>query len=584
MLQRMGAITNLGSSIALLLIFQIQLIAQSVSQSSLTGTASISGTVAVSGKPAFNVLVSLQGESLGKGLRYGPMKDDMPPFLQQVRTDADGRFRFPNLPAGTFRISAGSMLYAHDGNEMNKWKNITLDDGEAVENVSLSVIRGGVISGRLTDARGKPMVMAEIKVMKPQNNGTGKTEYQEYQDLLHEVRFTDDRGVYRIFGLPKGRYAVTIGTNTERGGPNLALNGILPVWYPSTTNPQEAKVLEIDDGTELTDIDLALGEERPTYAAGGRVVDAESGQPVANVTVSSSPAITESSLVSRSSYLAQTDKNGRFRLPGLGNGTHMLSVNASESGGSYYAKEMEFSISNANLDNLEVKLQKGATIEGTVVFEGSPTTEFLAQLKSYPFWMSTQFLIRTADGSETRSYGNPKLENNSFRILGVPPSTVFFNTNDWLLRPWRLARIEMNGSEMPQGIEAHAGQKISGVRLVFIEGRSSIRGEIRIAGGALPANVHLYVYAQRVNRSGPAGLGGNDNGAAADQKGRFFIEGLPPGEYGLIVRITEWLGNSSSRQIYHSAKPEQQVNLSNNGEINVVLEIDPSKARKEKQQ
>ena len=92
---------------------------------------------------------------------------------------------------------------------------------------------------------------------------------------------TDDRGIYRAYGLRQGKYKVYV-----------AQSGFLPgdiptsyrqTYYPSVTDESKASVVEVSEGSETTNIDIVLGRALPTFKIRGRVLDAETGKPLPKI-------------------------------------------------------------------------------------------------------------------------------------------------------------------------------------------------------------------------------------------------------------------------------------------------------------
>ena len=95
---------------------------------------------------------------------------------------------------------------------------------------------------------------------------------------------TDDRGVYRIYGLPEGRYLVSVGyASPERITSSRAFYP--RVFYPNASSESEAKVIEVSEGSEATDVDITVSDPKETRDVSGRVVDADTGQPVEGVRI-----------------------------------------------------------------------------------------------------------------------------------------------------------------------------------------------------------------------------------------------------------------------------------------------------------
>src|SRR5262249_51449344 len=161
------------------------------------------------GKPAVNALVSVEEvrpepDGRAKVLEGGAGEHRI---HAKSRADSDGRYRFTGLAEGRYSIHALSRAYVSQrarGEDRGN-RQVTLDDGEARENVDFEFVQGGVITGRVTDSEGRPVIAAELLLMQINEKGepAEDSNFNHHQEMQ-----TDDRGVYRIYGLPKGRYIV----------------------------------------------------------------------------------------------------------------------------------------------------------------------------------------------------------------------------------------------------------------------------------------------------------------------------------------------------------------------------------------
>jgi Carboxypeptidase regulatory-like domain len=194
-----------------------------------SGTASIGGLVTLSGKPASSVTVTLvELDAMRRSEAYRWQRDGAiaPPFQQRATTDAEGRYRLSNLPAGSYRLRVESKSAVLASAGAGTEKTITVDDGESREDVNFDFIRGGVITGRVTDENGKPLIAALIRVsvLREVPGGPDKTpQFEMRRDGHSEMYQTDDRGIYRVYGLPKGRYIVGSGSQSHVERPAVRL-------------------------------------------------------------------------------------------------------------------------------------------------------------------------------------------------------------------------------------------------------------------------------------------------------------------------------------------------------------------------
>src|SRR5262245_30557310 len=230
-----------------------------------TGTASISGRVVLKGEPARNVLVYLQPQQ-------GPAPSN-PEAVQRARTDADGRFRISGVAAGAYRVIALAPGFTSPGSIQPYLQGgtINVSEGENVENIEIELKQGGVITGRVTNSKGRPMADERVMLTKLDKNGRPQSNFNYASSL--EMLQTDDRGIYRIYGLPEGRYLASVGFQKSTG-----FGGFGGIFYPLTYHPDaaneaEAKVIEITEGSESTNIDITVPEPIRTLTISGRVIN-----------------------------------------------------------------------------------------------------------------------------------------------------------------------------------------------------------------------------------------------------------------------------------------------------------------------
>src|SRR5215475_4298757 len=233
------------------------------------GTATISGRVTLKGEPAANVVVALQnppGPSPSPGIR--------------VRTDGAGQFRFTGVTAGRYVLGAlaPGFISPSDQSYGPQGALITVSEGENMDGVSIELKRGGAIAGRVTDSRGKPIAEESVVLMRLDEQGR-----QQFinSPMNANLNITDDRGYYRLFGLPAGRYLVSVGRKPQEFPYTTGRRIIYPqTFHPDATEESKAEVIELSEGGEATGVDITVAEAKRAYIVSGRVVDAETGQPV----------------------------------------------------------------------------------------------------------------------------------------------------------------------------------------------------------------------------------------------------------------------------------------------------------------
>ena len=124
----------------------------------------------------------------------------------EATTDEQGAYEFRNVEHGTYTLQCSRNGYVR-ASYGQKGPNqppvrLTVRPGQELKDLDFHLIRGGVISGRVLDAEGEPLSRVQVQVLMRQ--------YMRGQVRLvpRERHSTDDRGEYRIFDLPPGRYFV----------------------------------------------------------------------------------------------------------------------------------------------------------------------------------------------------------------------------------------------------------------------------------------------------------------------------------------------------------------------------------------
>ncbi len=287
-------------------------------------------------------------------------------------------------------------------------------------------------------------------------------------------------------------------------------------------------MVEVSEGFEATGIDIATEGIRKTYDIFGRAFDAESGQGIVGLLVGFGAVSKSSNNVGAwGNFGHRTNSQGEFHLPGILPGKYAVFVET-DNDSEFHCEPAMIEIGNSDVTGVEVKLRRGALINGLAVVEGMNDPSVTAKLSQL------QLGFTTASDSVTapRSGGVKIKPDGSFRINGVKPGKVTIRTYGQA-RGFSILRIERDGVSQDTGIDVAANDRIVNVRLVLGYGTSAVRGQVKIAGGQLPPDIAISVYLQRLDDSRRVGTGG-----AVDTRGQFLIEGVIPGEYELRLNVT----------------------------------------------
>jgi protocatechuate 3,4-dioxygenase beta subunit len=525
-------------------------------------TGTISGKVTLSEKGAADIVVTAQ-------------PSDRPPFqqaLSRATTDAGGHYRLAGLEAGQYQIMAIAPALAvseqsgYGGSFYGPGKAVVLAANENVDNVDIKLVRGSVITGRVTDADGKPVVEERVNLQAVDQSGN-PTRQQPISMWNYQMSQTDDRGIYRIYGLAAGRYRVSVGTNENEfmGSRN---NTYYPLtFYGATSDAAKATVVELQEGTEATNIDIRVGRAERTFVASGRLIDSESGQPISGNRISYGPARPNQPFYG-GFVGSPTGPRGEFRLEGLEPGRYGIAISGSFESSSYYGDPLFFEVRDADITNLELKATRGLTISGVVVFEGSRARELQQHIGTLRILARRISPAAQNEGAASSAVA----ADGGFQINGIRPGKIQFFVAAYsnpALRGVTTLRTERGGVDVSQGLDIQAAESIADLRIVAGLGAGTIRGSIRFVGGEPPANMRLFVSVRREGGT-PSG------GAMVDARGHYSITSLVSATYQVALQVSYQGG--TGREV----KPQTQtVVVSDEAEAQVdfIVDLTPREGR-----
>lgn len=520
-------------------------------------SASISGRVTIGGKAAAGVtIVATVSNS------YFDNKT-----VAKATSDEDGNYKLTGLAAGRFAILPLAKSYLVLGGSRYK-EGVNVAEGEAITKIDFTLVRGGVVTGRITDAEGHPLIGERVSVVL--KDGTPDAGPQ--MAMLGSSRNqTDDRGVYRIYGLGPGSYKVSVGQAASSGGA-ASIMGIggsqyVKTFYPSVQEEAKATLLEVKEGSEIKDVDIIVGKPGAGFSVSGRVVDADSGNPVPNVYVVHSTVNESGEQMSGMNFTGnQTDANGKFRIQGIRAGHYAVYTFAAGQANTSYSEPVSFEISDGDVTGIEIKVRRGATINGIAVIENNAdpaVTGLLQKLSLYAYVEQK--------GLAAPSFGQSQIgPDGSFHMEGLAPGKARIGIQGFPAPPksLTLVRTEVEGLDQTEGIELTAGAKISGVRLFFVYGSGSVRGDVKIEGGPTPEGMSIGVLI----RSTPNAARRFQRQSDIDGRLHFVLENIPPGTYELVVQgVTR---ATDAKPVPPVEFLKQTVTVSNGLEVKLNLVVD----------
>jgi hypothetical protein len=204
----------------------------------------------------------------------------------EALSNESGKFSIQGIAAGTYKVKLSLPVGLASGSNEQEVK--LSEKGCAA--VYFVVVSDGRLIGVVFDAAGQPFEKAEIILME-----FGKEKYRGYMNHA----YSDEEGKYEFSQLPPGRYVLQI----RFDGLTSQTSPFPTLYYPNTSDPKQASVIDIADGQIIDKFNLYLPAVPKEYLVEGAVVRPD-GQPFADARVEySSEAV---------SYSAKVDAGGQF--------------------------------------------------------------------------------------------------------------------------------------------------------------------------------------------------------------------------------------------------------------------------------
>ena len=517
------------------------------------------------GEPVRNVSVefrALTGEKLS---------------IPAALSSEDGRFVFPSVPPGKYRLVGmspgylksefGQLFYGGPTQE------VTLSIGQQISGVRLVMTPGAVITGRITSG-GKPAAAADVYAVKA-SNIDGKLA----ASLVLSAK-TNDLGDFSIFWLPPGSYYIAaVVSNRGTGARNILINvdgedrhslheqggasritasppepdsggaeAFVPMYFPNTPDILTARLVEVTPGTEIRNIDID-SRPLPAYHVRGRIAGGiplgPAGQPTRVMVMLDNPLNVffgeggGDVLNSGGMRFAVAEPNGLFDISRVSPGSYVLSLRDAMRG------SMPLEVRGEVNDLIVFPLQT-VRPSARVVIEGLASADTTSvAIRTFVTLMSKSSaawdrypelhrLVGTADGSHRLQNGAPGIPVGDYRVFVEPiltPPTVNAlapaspTFQKMYVKSIRLGDVDVlrEGLRL-QSQPADPIQVVLGMNPGVLEGHVlNERSELvpRVWVALLPDGGRRFRSAYEFTSSDATGL--------------FQIDNVPPGEYKLFA-------------------------------------------------
>jgi hypothetical protein len=532
-------------------IFFLIIVGQFISMASTCWAQQAAGTTTPSERPNGMItgrVVNSAGEPLSGAVVFAWSLGSAT-HAQRGTVDIGGEFKIEGLGAGLYRVSASAPGYVPESQPGSTDSQSYYHIGDSV---TIRLRKGGVITGTVTGPKG-PLVAVGVYALRVRD----EADKPLTPSMGFGERATDDRGVYRFYGLLPGGYLIwaakpRIGLIAPSGYDND-----IPTYFPSSTRDTASEVV-VHEGEEMT-ADIQYRAE-PGHTISGKVVGVGESQTQfsSGATINLIDVRERSSLVGAS---ASSNDNFSFAINGVADGEYEVSAfQFLQSSDQLRSPPRRLTVRGADVTGMILTLAPLASIEGRLVFENDPKPgcgkrrETAAQetivfgrryepekkssvaAKTDPLAdvsLSVTNYVSTGVGDAKGSFTLRNLPPGSYRIDPHPPASGWY-VRSIAMRATQTIATKAASLVARDGITLKPGERVSGLTVTITEGAASIRGRLSVtAGQSLPPQMRLYLVPAERDRSEDL-LRFFERNVAND--GTFTIGNLAPGRYWMIAQ------------------------------------------------
>ena len=475
----------------------------------VTGTAEIRGTVRTTDdKPIGRARVMAAADVL--------------PEPRVAISGADGKYAITDLPAGSYTVTVTRTGYATQAWGQARTMTgtpIALASAQQAANIDFSLVVGGSITGRILDEDGSPFAGAVVDALVMKTEGGAPMLFSVVSTQ------TDDRGEFRLFGLAPGQYFISAADPAFR---NVSTpKGVLhyaPTYYPGEPSADQAKPIAVTGSGDAPKVEFRL-KLTPPARISGQIVSYDS-RPLLSGAIIMGP-MEGDGIQMPPSENPSILPDGHFSFSDVVPGRYQIRARGqTEASGAALFGVFAVDVAGTDVTGIRVTLRPGATLEGTLVVEGTHGTK--------PLLSALHVRAPLADGTGFGdSLTGTVQPNGSFVLRGIMKGQHQIVV-DGLQPPWVLKSVMYRGADITDvQIDAAEKQAISGVRVTITDESSLVSGLVQNARSAPAPNTGVLVFSQvplfwtRTGRRMRI--------AYTDNDGRFSVAGLPPGDYVAVA-------------------------------------------------
>jgi hypothetical protein len=501
---------------------------------------------------------------------------------RNLGTDEDGRFQADDLPSVTYSISPYAPGYV-PVSKSNEQKFYRLGD-----QVTYTMTKGGVLTGLVKTAAGEPVINVAVRAIRVKD-ADGKPLRN---DARRQERVTDDRGIYRLYGIESGTYVIAAGgASTQNFGYDKYSEDVA-TFHPASTR-DTANEVTVMTGQEISGIDITYRGEKG-HAISGSIASHPGLTADSGVTVILANAA--SGAIEATAFVNPRSANRSFGFYGIADGEYFIKAQYypyNNEKDSLASMAKRITVKANDVTGLELTLAPLASISGRIIFE--PLTDETAKKKcasqkAASLEEALVFIRRDSKGETqpqsffnqpTQFSGDDKGEFSLYRFeAGLYRLSANLPSENWYIKSIGLGKANQPLAENPQlsdvaskGLSVKTGERVNDLTVILTEGAASVSGKVvaMSEGETLPQNLRVYLVPTERERAGDVLRVAQAN---VQSDGTFSLTSVAPGKYWMLARVIadEELSDSAPRQLVWDAEGRQALRKEAEA-ANMIMEL-----------
>jgi hypothetical protein len=468
-------------------------------------------------------VIKTSGEPLeGVQITLIPLVENQPAPLSRrmlAVSDNAGRFSVKDLRPGDYVFETGFEGYFLSSSH----PLLTKISAGATTNVRLTMNPGAVISGRVRDGAGEPVINANVEIV--------RLSYRGGYPVLRSAgsQATDDRGEYRLFWAPAGEYYVVASPAAPVRNPRGPHN--IETFYPSALNANTATLLTVKPGDEITGIDITMHAGRvaklsgaitssvtpppaPTTEQGVFAVIAQVQNRTADVLLTGRDASLPDREQARHVSVRLNGSSGEFEIPNIPPGAYDLYAIIPDQDAPFALGRTAVEVRDQDVMDVKIDIHSGVAVNGTVSVAGNAVAASALRVLLQPEGTMAKLGLMPPPATVDAS--------GRFTAVGIPEgryrATVEGQRDDSYVNDVRQNDLSVYDSGFEVG-----GEPPMPIQIIIKTGAGVVEGTASPGSRvSLVPQVHrenLLRYAETI--AGP--------------DGKFTFRGIAPGDYKLFV-------------------------------------------------